>query len=39
MTANQKFINKWLLDRNLELRPFFTDKLRDLAFPYSKSII
>ena len=24
---------------NLELYPFFTDKLRDLAFPYSKSMI
>ena len=39
MSVNQKFINEWLIDHNLELYPFFTDKLRDLAFPYSKSMI
>ncbi len=39
MKANQKLINEWLAERNIELKPYFTDRLRDLAIPYGKSII
>ena len=39
MKVNQKLINEWLEERNIKLKPYFTENLRNYAIPYGKSII
>ena len=39
MLYNQKSINKWLKNNNINLKPYFTETLRSYAIPYGKNII